>query len=328
VDATEHPDALGATGAAPPGLTYRAGVAQAMKASGDTDKNGAKKETPSEKTAAHDRDRPDDDAPKPRPPSESERASAGKSNPLRTPADANDAGSKDAQAEDADSKGVEREGSPNEPTKDDSDEQTPSTSNDRASGTPELRISASMLSAQPSAAARHEQNSMPNADIPKFRRRSKSPIAPVDSSINPLSLLWPRANSRQGARLASRYGLVGLIVSLLWALLEIRADTIDRLITFSSSAAAVAAVIGIFALLTLTVVGYYFHSRIAALVGLAWAVALIVFQHYMGDVSALRIVGQTTVVYLLLHGVHGTIAYHIYGRRKRRKGSAYRYRKD
>jgi uncharacterized membrane protein len=61
---------------------------------------------------------------------------------------------------------------------------------------------------------------------------------------------------------------------------------------------------------------------------LAWAVALIVFQHYMGDVSALRIVGQATVVYLLLHGVHGTIAYHIYGRRKRRKGSAYRYRKD
>jgi hypothetical protein len=128
--------------------------------------------------------------------------------------------------------------------------------------------------------------------------------------------------------LASRYGLVGLVVSLLWVLLEVRADTIDRLITFSSSAAAVAAVIGTFALLALIVIGYYYHSRIAALVSLAGVVALIVLQYRAGDVSALNIAGQAAVVYLLLHGVHGTIAYHIFGRRKRRKGSAYRYKGD
>jgi len=282
-----------------------------MKATGDTDKNGAKKETPSEKTAAHDRDRPDEGTPTP--PSDNERASAAKSNPLRTPAESKDA---------------ESEGSADEASHDDRDEQAPSTGNVRASGAPELRISAKMLSAQPSAAARHEQNAMPTAGGPKYRPRRKNPMAPVDPGINPLSWLWPRANSRRRARLASRYGLVGLLVSLLWVLLEIRADTIDQIITFSSAAAAAATVIGIFALLILMVVGYYYHSRIAALVSLAGVVALIVFQHHMGDVSTLRIVGQAAVVYLLLHGVHGTIAYHIFGRRKRRKGSAYRYKGD
>jgi len=316
VAATDHPDASGASGAARPGLTYSAGLAEAMKATGDTDKNGAKKETPSEKTAAHDRDRPDEDTPTP--PSESERASAAKSNPLRSP----------TESKDAESKGAKRDGGADEASHDDSDEQARSTSNARASGAPELRISASMLSAQPSAAARQEQNVMPTAEIPKYRPRRKNPMAPVDPGINPLSWLWPRANSRRRARLASRYGLVGLVVSLLWVLLEIQADTIDRLITFSSSAAAVAAVIGTFALLTLIVIGYYFHSRIAALVSLAGVVALIVLQHHAGDVSTLRIAGQAAVVYLLLHGVHGTIAYHIFGRRKRRKGSAYRYKKD
>ena len=313
VAATEHPDAPGVGENAHPGFAIPVGVAQAMKATGDTDKDGAKKETPSDKATARERDRPDDAAPTPRPPSEGERASAAKSNPLRTPSDA---------------KSTESTSAADKKAQNDSDEQTSSTSNDRASGAPELRISASMLSAQPSAAARHEQSAMPIGEIPKHRRRRKNPMAPVDAGINPLRWLWPRANSRQGARLASRYGLVGLLVSLLWVLLEIRADTIDRIITFSSAAAAAATVIGIFALLILTVVGYYYHSRVAALVSLAGVVALIVFQHYVGDVSALRIFGQGAVVYLLLHGVHGTIAYHIFGRRKRRKGSAYRYRKD
>ncbi len=321
--ATDHPDAPGAAEDTRPGSTYLAGVAGAMKTTGDTDKNGAKNETPSEKTAAHGRDRPDEGTPAPRPPNDNERASAAKANPLRTPADA-----KDAEAKGAEAKGVEREGGPDEPTQDDSGKQPASTSNARASGAPELRISASMLSAQPSAAEKPKPNSLPSAKPSKYRRRTKDPVAPVEPGINPLSWLWPRANSRRGARLASRYGLVGLIVSLLWVLLEIRADTIDQLIKFSSSATAVAAVIGTIALLTLVVVGYYYHSRVAALVSLSGVVALVVFQHHTGDVPALRIVGQATVIYLLLHGVHGTIAYHIFGRRKRRKGSAYRYKND
>ncbi|MDH3234040.1 MAG: hypothetical protein OEQ29_10990, partial [Alphaproteobacteria bacterium] len=263
-------------------------------------------------------------------------AAAAKANPLRSPEEAQ-LGSSGKRGKDAD-----------EPGTSSGDEPASSTGQiGAASGNaPELRISASMLSAQPppgsdsgSGSGSDEQAPEPSGSessepapkpsgYSKSRRRVRRLATPVDYVVvNPLTFLWPRATSRKGARLASRYGIVGLVVSLLWILFEVETDTISKAVNFSSSAAAIAALIGAIAVLAFIVIGYYYHSRIAALLSLAGVTALIVLQFRLPSApSPLELVGQAVLVYMLCHGAYGTIAYHIYGRRKRRKTSKYRYK--
>jgi len=290
-----------------------------MKPGGETGKNGAKNAKPSDKPAASEHEAPDPAGPGPNPPSDSERAAAAKVNPLRPPGEAGRADAQDGSA-----------GGPPSDRGEDPKSSTDATDATGAasSGAPELRISASMLSAQPPAASGADQPAPPPPGHGKTRRRVRRMATPIDSAVfNPLSLFWPRATSRKGARRASRYGLVGLIASLLWALSEVRVDTISKAVNFSSSAAAIAALIGGAAVLILIVIGYYYHSRIAALLSLGGAIALMVLQYRSpGGTSPLELVGQAVLVYMLFHGVYGTIAYHIYGRRKRRRSSRYRYK--
>ena len=296
-----------------------------MKPVGETDKKGAKNAKPTDKPAANEHERPDPAAQGPNPPSESERATAAKANPLRSPGEAD---SSDAQQDSSD----ERQSEADEPQKDTGDEPaSPTRTAGAASGNaPELRISASMLSAQPppGSGSEPEEPAPEPSGYSKSRRRVRRLATPVEHVVfNPLRLLWPRATSRKGARRASRYGFVALVVSLLWALLEVDADTISKAVNFSSSAAAIAALIGAIAVLALIVIGYYYHSRIAALLSLAGVSALIVLQfRSSGTPSPLELTGQAVLVYMLCHGAYGTIAYHIYGRRKRRKSSKYRYK--
>lgn len=303
------------------GDTVPVGDAGTMKPVGETDKNGAKNAKPTDKPAANEHERPDPAAQSPNPPSDSERAAAAKANPLRSP---------DSDVDEPEiSSGDEAASSPN---------QTGAPSGNA----PELRISANMLSAQPppdSDSGSDEQAPKPSGSDPdepapkpsgysKSRRRVRRLATPVDHVVfNPLNLLWPRATSRKGARRASRYGIVGLVVSLLWILFEVETDTISKAVNFSSSAAAIAALIGAIAVLAFIVIGYYYHSRIAALLSLAGVTALIVLQFRLpSPPSPLELVGQAVLVYMLCHGAYGTIAYHIYGRRKRRKSSKYRYK--
>lgn len=293
-----------------------------MKASGDKGKDGGKDQKPSEDQAAGDQARRDEGRQGPPPPSDSDRAAAAKSNPLRSPAgdDANMGATDDRQGADA-GKADPKGGREKPPGK----------------GAPELRISASMLSAQPPANSNAKSDPdpepEPNPEPPptagksRYRRRVKSLAQPVEPEVvNPLRLLWPRANSRRGARIASRYGFVGFILALIWAAVVVKAETIDQALKFSSAGIAAAVVIGVIAVLVLTVVGYFYHSRLAALVSLATVIALVVLDYQAEPATALEIIGQAAIVYLLLHGVHGTIAYHIFGRRKRRRSSGNRYK--
>ncbi|HUT47895.1 MAG TPA: hypothetical protein VM325_01030 [Alphaproteobacteria bacterium] len=285
-----------------------------MSSTGETDKNGPKNAKPAGKPAANEHERPDPAAPGPNPPSESERAAAAKANPLRSPGEANHSDAQDGSADESQS------------DKDDDAKSSTSATGAAANRAPELRISASMLSAQPPA------DTAPHAPLPsgykRGRRRVKRLARPVDPAVfNPISLLWPRATSRKGARIASRYGLTALIVALAWTLYEVDADTINKAVNFSSSAAAIAALVGAIAVLALIVTSYYFHSRIAALLSLVGVTALIVLQlRSPGGTSSLALASQAILVYMLLHGAYGTIAYHIYGRRKRRRSSKYRYK--
>jgi hypothetical protein len=317
VVATENPDTRRAAENARPDQLFLPGVADAMKATGDTDKDGAKQSKPSEKPTAEDPDRRESAAPEP--PSESDRTAAAKANPLRPSAERREA----PEGEDA-SAGKESRDAAN-------DREPPAKSGKaRAKGAPELRISANMLSTQPKGGPAPEEERPPTAGKTRYRRRVKSLARPVEPAVvNPLSLAWPRANSRRGARRASRYGFVGLILALIWIALEVRGGTINQALNaFSSSTLAVAVAIGTLAVIVLTVIGYFYHSRLAALSGLAGVIALIVLYDQSESVTALEILGQVAVVYLLLHGVHGAIAYHIFGRRKRRRGSGYRYKRD
>jgi hypothetical protein len=116
---------------------------------------------------------------------------------------------------------------------------------------------------------------------------------------------------------------------LVWVTVAIPAETINNAISFSSSSTAVAVVIGTLAALALIVVAYYQQSRLAALLSLVGVVTLIVLNYQSAPVTWTEIAGQIVLVYLLLHGVHGTIAYHIFGRRKRRRqSSGYKYGND
>lgn len=308
-----------------------------MKATGDTGKDGEKRTKPGDKPAAEDKDRAEKGPQSPPPPADSARAAAAKSNPLKSPA------------------GGDRAGSPESPDETTSDKDTnadttgdPKPSAGSSGGAPELRISARMLSAQPSAkspakspaadtpptessaANSNTEPPPPTAGKSKYRRRVKSMARPVEPEvINPLRIVWPRANSRGSARIASRYGLVGLVLALIWVTVVIPADTINKAISFSSSSTAVAVVIGTVAALALIVVAYYQQSRLAALLSLVGVATMIVLNYQSRPVTWAEIAGQIVLIYMLMHGVHGTIAYHIFGRRKRRRrSSGYEYKND
>lgn len=307
-----------------------------MKASGDTDKDGDKQAKPAKDSPAPEPARPGSASATPRPPSDSDRASAAQSNPLRTPAESEPAEARDEtrdqtedkeQAEETERAEEEERG---ESTSDrGSDDQA---APKRAGGdAPELRISANMLSAKPPAGRPTEQGPPPTVtQTTRHRRRVRDPAIPIDPGvINPISLIWPRANSRRGARRASRYGLVGFIMTVIWAFFEFPTEAINKVIGTSSIAAATSAVIGVVVVFALIAIGYYYHSRVAALVSLAGGIALVVMDYESGVSSILAIAAEAVTIYLLLHGVHGTIAYHVFGRRKRRKGgSGYHYRSD
>jgi len=273
-----------------------------MTATGGKGKDGEKDQRAASKPSMSASEGDDQKPQRPAPPSESDRASAAKSNPLRGAAGETDDGGKTSK-----------------PT-------------GGKKGAPELRISASMLSTQPPANANTRPEEPiepmhPTAGKARHRRRVKSLARPVEPEVvNLFRLVWPRANSRSAARIASRYGFVGFILALVWVMLEVRADTISQALNVSSTAAAAAVVIGAIAVIAATVVGYWYHSRLAALIALAGVITLVVVEHQGQHVGAVAIAGQAVVIYLLMHGVHGTIAYHIFGRRKRKRRSGYRYK--
>jgi hypothetical protein len=323
--------------------TRGAGAAGTMKASGDTDKDGDKQAKPAKDSPAPEPARPGSASATPRPPSEGERASAAQSNPLRTPADSERAEGTDHpedrdQAEDKKQAEDKEQAEENERAEDEERRESASDrgSDDQAApkraggDAPELRISANMLSAKPPAGRPTEQGPPPTVtETTRHRRRVRDPAIPIDPGvINPISLIWPRANSRRGARRASRYGLVGFIMTVIWAFFEFPTEAINKVIGTSSVAAATSAVIGLVVVFALIAIGYYYHSRLAALVSLAGGIALVVVDYQADVPSILAIAAQAVTIYLLLHGVHGTIAYHVFGRRKRRKGGGYHYRSD
>lgn len=185
-----------------------------------------------------------------------------------------------------------------------------------------------MLSAQPPADSNTRHEAPPTAGKSRYRRRVKSLAQPVEPEVvNPLRLIWPRANSRKNARVASRYGFVGFLLALAWVLVGVPAETINQAVNFSSAATGVAVIIGAVAVVALVAAGYFYHSAFAALLALAGVITLVVLDHQSNVVPALQTAGQVVIIYLLLHGVHGTIAYHIFGRRKRHKRSDYRYKR-
>lgn len=340
--AIDQRNAMDAIGIARPQSSLPTGVGAAMKASGDTGKGGEKRTKPAEKPAAEDKDRAEKGPQSPPPPAGSARAAAAKSNPLKSSAGGDRAGSQESPDEDKSDETTSDKDTNDDTTGD------PKPSAGSSGGAPELRISARMLSAQPSAkspvkspaadtpptkssaANSNAEPPPPTAGKSKYRRRVKSLARPVEPEvINPLRIVWPRANSRSSARIASRYGLVGLVLALIWVTVAIPADTINKAISFSSSSAAVAVVIGTVAALALIVVAYYQQSRLAALLSLVGVVTLIVLNYQSHPVTWAEIAGQIVLVYMLLHGVHGTIAYHIFGRRKRRRqSSGYEYKND
>jgi len=318
-----------------------------MKATGDTGKNGEKRTKSGEKPAAEDKDRGDKGPQSPAPPAGSARAAAAKSNPLKSSPGGERAGSQESTDEDKSD-----EDTPDKKTKADNTGD-PKPSAGSSGGAPELRISAKMLSAQPPAKSpanapgansppansppansppansNAERPPPPTAGISRYRRRVKSLARPVEPEVvNPLRILWPRANSRRGARIASRYGLTGLILALIWVTVAIPADTINKAVSFSSSSTAVAVFIGALAAIVLIVVAYYQQSRLAALLSLVGVATLSVLNYQSEPVTWVEVAGQIVLVYLLLHGVHGTVAYHIFGRRKRRRSGGSRYKGD
>ena len=278
------------------------GVDWPMTTTGGNGKDGEKDNRAASKSSVPVSDDNDQKPPRPAPPSESDRASAAKSNPLRG-----------AAGEAGDGGKTSKPGSGKK-------------------AAPELRISASMLSTQPPADPNTRPEEpiepmRPTAGKARHRRRVKRLAQPAEPEVvNPLRLVWPRANSRGAARIASRYGFVGFILALIWVILEVRADTISQALNFSSTATAAAVVIGAIAAIALILVGYWYHSRLAALLALAGVITLVVLEHQAQQVSPVAVAGQAIVVYLLMHGVHGTIAYHVFGRRKRKRRSGYRYK--
>jgi len=276
-----------------------------MTATGGKGKDSEKDQRAASKPSMSASEGDDQKPQKPAPPSESDRASAAKSNPLRGAAGETGDGGKTSKPAGG------------------------------KKGAPELRISASMLSTQPPANANTRPEEPieplepmhPTTGKARHRRRVRSLARPIEPEVvKPFRLVWPRANSRSAARIASRYGFVGFILALVWAMLEVRIDTVSQALNVPSTATAAAVVIGTIAVIALTVVGYWYHSRLAALLALAGVITLVVVEHQGQHVAAIAIAGQAVVIYLLMHGVHGTIAYHIFGKSKRRRRSGYRYR--
>jgi len=334
----EQPDMRGASTGFGRGAVSDDGAACAMKPTGETDKHDAGASAPSDKKETDTSDRaegaesaarpvePDQEPQRrPPPPSESDRAAAARTNPLRAPAE------DDRPAERRDPPGATGDDAPRgaSPRRESDGDPAPG-----AGPTPELRIPASVLSSlqivEPSAEQSAERGAEPRHGYTGRRRRSPTLPAPKPKSpISILPYLWPTGSTRKGSRLKSRYGLVAFTIVLLYALNVIRTELLGSEFGVAENWQAFAATAGtVFGLIVLWI-GYFFHSRIAALLVLSGFVGLIVFQYRTdGSISGLSLAVEAVLLYMLLHGVHGTIAYHIYGRRKRRKAQRYRYRGD
>jgi hypothetical protein len=281
------------------------GPVREMKPTGSTGKDKPGKATPPETPdPAIEPDKADPAAPERKPVSENQRAGAAAANPLRKTADGDR-----SEAE---------KGLLDEPGRDPATSATePEPEPDTPNGTP----------SSPSPKERNGEDGQHRAS--RRRRPANLPSPVAWTSLNLTSLLWPSVTTRKGARRASRYGLIALTIVALFTLNEVRTELFGVGFDPAENWTPLAQIGGATVAWVVVWIGYYFHSRIAALLSLVGFAGLIVFLYRAdGTTSTLAIVIQAVLLYMLLHGVHGTIAYHVHGRKKRRKISRYRYKGD